>query len=93
MTTSLHVIRGAGTPAFVPPCIGAHYYDTLNLIEYVSFGTVSISDWRVRGEYGPTGATGTAGATGATGGIISVTVSTALPSGSAAEGDLWFVIP
>ena len=43
--SQVHVIYCEGPPTIVPLAIGVHWIDTLNKIEYISFGTSAISDW------------------------------------------------
>jgi hypothetical protein len=42
---TLHVIRHAGPPTNPPPAVGAHWFDTLNKQEYISFDTALLADW------------------------------------------------
>lgn len=46
---AIHVIRAAGAPTEAPPAVGAHWFDTVNNNEYMSFGTASVADWILSG--------------------------------------------
>ena len=62
---ALHVTRFAGPPTAAPTEIGAHYIDTLNVVNYISTGTSVAGDWQAVG--GTTGEANTASNVGAAG--------------------------
>ena len=43
---SQQVLWGENAPTFAPDFIGQEYYDTLNLVKYSGFGTVTANDWK-----------------------------------------------
>lgn len=62
---ALHVTRFAGPPTAAPNEIGAHWVDTLNVVNYISTGTSVVGDWQAVG--GTTGEANTASNVGAGG--------------------------
>ena len=44
-----HIITATVAPTAAPTAIGIHYIDTVTGLEYISVGTSTVDDWKVRG--------------------------------------------
>lgn len=47
-----HIITGTAAPVTTPDVVGQHFIDTVSGLEYISTGTSSSADWKVRGSGG-----------------------------------------